>query len=101
MEPEEVEAPRPQETSLTDDGNQDVESYEDRARELGERYRLTQREQAILLPLARGRSAAYIADELGLATSTVRSYMKSLYAKLGIHSKQDLIDLFPASRPER
>ena len=101
LEPEEVEAPRPQETSLTDGGDQDVESYEDRARELGERYRLTQREQAILLPLARGRSAAYIADELGLATSTVRSYMKSLYAKLGIHSKQDLIDLFPASRPER
>lgn len=85
-------------TAPDDNDRRGEERYEDRARELGERYRLTQREQAILLPLARGRSAAYIADDLGLATSTVRSYTKSLYAKLDIHSKQDLIDLFAADR---
>ncbi len=70
------------------------DTYEQRADALGRRHRLTVREQEVLLLLARGRSATYVADELGLATSTVRSYAKSLYAKLGIHSKQELIDLF-------
>lgn len=71
-----------------------AETYETCARELGERYQLTQREQDVLLLLARGRSAAYIATELGLATSTVRGYVKSIYTKLDVHSKQELIDLF-------
>ncbi|WP_418914695.1 response regulator transcription factor [Adlercreutzia sp.] len=77
-----------------------TETYAQCADELGTRYGLTAREQDVLLLLARGRSAAYIADDLGLATSTVRGYTKSLYAKLGVHSKQELIDLFSGSRSE-
>ncbi|MBS6941684.1 MAG: hypothetical protein KH142_09530, partial [Slackia piriformis] len=28
-----------------------------------------------------------------LSTNTIRSHSKTLYAKLGVHSKQELIDL--------
>ncbi len=48
------------------------------------------------LLLARGRSAAYIGDELGISANTVRGHVKSVYAKLGVHSKQELIDLYTA-----
>lgn len=57
-------------------------------------HRLTAREEQVVALVACGRSAVYIADELGIAPETVRSYLKSAYPKLGVHSKQELIDLF-------
>lgn len=65
-----------------------------RAEELAAEYRITARESEIMLQLARGRSAAFIADELVCSPATVRTHMKNIYAKLGVHSKQELIDLF-------
>lgn len=53
---------------------------------------LTKREGEVLSLLAKGRDAAYICEELCLARNTVKSYAKSIYAKVGIHSKQELID---------
>lgn len=43
--------------------------------------------------LARGRDVAYVCNELFLARNTVKGYTKSIYAKLGVHSKQDVIDM--------
>lgn len=68
--------------------------YAARAKELAGEYRITARESEIMLQLARGRSAAFIAEELVCSPATVRTHMKSIYAKLGVHSKQQLIDLF-------
>lgn len=65
-----------------------------RAHELAGTHRLTAREEEILLQLARGRSAAFIADDLVCSPATVRTHTKSIYAKLNVHSKQELIDLF-------
>ena len=44
--------------------------------------------------IAHGRTAAYIVSQLMLSTNTVRGYVQELYAKIGVHSKQELIDLF-------
>ena len=66
------------------------------ARKLASGYHLTAREAEVALLLARGRSAAYIADELGISPHTVRGYIKDAYAKLGVHAKQGLIDLYSA-----
>lgn len=68
--------------------------YAARAEELVREFRITARECEIMLQLARGRSAAFIAEELVCSPATVRTHMKSIYAKLGVHSKQELIDLF-------
>lgn len=64
-----------------------------RAAQLAQERRLTAREQEVIVLLAQGRSAPYIAQDLGLATNTVRGYVQEAYAKLDVHSKQELIDL--------
>ena len=55
-------------------------------------FGLTNREVEVLLLLAEGRSSSYIAEELVLSANTVRGYVKNIYQKLDVHSKQDVID---------
>ena len=64
--------------------------------EVTARHGLTDRESEILLLLARGRSSTYIGEALYLSPNTVRGHIKNIYAKLGVHSKQEIIDLFTA-----
>lgn len=60
---------------------------------------LTKRETELLVIFAQGRDAAYAERTLFLSRNTVKSYSKSLYAKLGIHSRQELIDRVNAAMP--
>lgn len=53
---------------------------------------LTQRETEVMALLAKGRDLGYISQELFLARNTVKGYMKKVYAKMGVHTKQELID---------
>jgi DNA-binding CsgD family transcriptional regulator len=43
--------------------------------------------------LAQGRSAPYIAEAEFIALNTVKTYIKRLYAKVGIHSREELLDI--------
>ena len=54
--------------------------------------RLSQRAAEGHTLLARGRTIGYVADELVIAQNTAKGYVKNVYAKLGIHSRQELID---------
>ncbi len=54
---------------------------------------LTARETELLSLYAQGRDAAYIERTLFLSRNTVKSYAKSLYGKIGVHSKQEVIEL--------
>lgn len=56
-------------------------------------FGLSAREQEIMALLCRGRSKPYIAEALLLSENTVGTYARRLYAKLGIHNKQELLDL--------
>ena len=60
---------------------------------VGERYGLTNREAEILRMLLEGRSRPYIRDALYVSISTVDTHVRHIYAKAGVHNKQDLIDL--------
>jgi DNA-binding CsgD family transcriptional regulator len=60
-------------------------------------YALSPREHEIVLLLARGRNALYIAEALYIASSTVKTHIKSIYRKLDIHSQQDLMRLIDQS----
>ena len=60
---------------------------------LKQSHALTQREADVLYHLSLGHSIKHIADEMILSTGTVQSHAKSLYKKLGVHSKQEVIDL--------
>ena len=56
-------------------------------------YGLTNREFDVFVRLAHGRSGAFIAEELTLSENTVKGHTKRLYAKLGVHTRQELINL--------
>ncbi|WP_407641840.1 response regulator transcription factor [Arabiibacter massiliensis] len=54
---------------------------------------LSKREVEILQYLCKGRSRPYIAETLYLSENTVRTHSKNIYVKLGVHNRQELLDL--------
>jgi len=54
-------------------------------------YGLTKREAEVAMLLSRGYTFPQSAEFLCLSLDTVRSHSKSIYRKLGIHKKQELI----------
>lgn len=54
---------------------------------------LTSREMEIALCLAEGKKRKQIADELCVSDQTVKTHVSHIYTKLGIHSKEELIEL--------
>ena len=58
---------------------------------------LSNRETEVVLLLLEGRSLRYIQNELYISEGTARTHVKRIYAKLGVHSKQELIDYFKAN----
>ena len=64
-------------------------------------YRLSDRETEVMEHIARGDTVARISERLGVSENTVRTHAKRVYAKLGIHSKQELGDLVQAFEPLR
>ena len=70
-------------------------SSDEQVREwLRTKHGLTAREIDVALLIARGRSKTFIANELFISENTVRTHSKNVYAKLGIHSREELISLF-------
>lgn len=61
--------------------------------EVARAFRLTPREGEILGLLAHGRNAPYIQEKLVLSRNTVKTHVQNIYAKLGVHSRQELIDV--------
>jgi DNA-binding NarL/FixJ family response regulator len=57
------------------------------------RYRLTEREQEILRLVADGRSNAEIATELYISHRTAQTHVGNLFAKLGVHSRAEAVDV--------
>lgn len=60
------------------------------------RYRLTAREREILELLARGNTIPGIAENLVISPATVQTHCKRLYAKMGIHKRQELVETVSA-----
>jgi len=56
-----------------------------------QRESLTPREKEVLRLMAGGVSSRDIADQLGISYATVRTHIRSLGAKLGVHSKVQAI----------
>lgn len=60
---------------------------------LRETYGLTEREFQIIGEFSTGRSARYIADYYMLSEHTIKSHLRRAYAKMEIHSRQELLNL--------
>lgn len=60
---------------------------------LRDEYGLTARETEVLELVAAGRSLPYVQEALHIAPSTAATHINHIYQKLGIHTRQELIDL--------
>lgn len=73
-------------------------SLEERCLALQTAYGLTDRETDIVRYLAQGRTRGFISRKLFISENTVKSYTRTMYQKLDIHSKQSLIDTLESIR---
>lgn len=55
---------------------------------------LSAREKEVLDLILKGNTVAAISHKLFISENTVRGHFKHIYRKLGVHSKQELVDLF-------
>lgn len=60
---------------------------------VADRFGLSERERDVFALLAEGRTSARIQEELCIAAGTVNYHTRNIYSKLGVHSRQELIDL--------
>ena len=66
--------------------------HEQAVREIAKRYGLTERERQTASLVAKGYTAKRVADSMTVALSTIQGYNKSIYRKMGIHRKDELIE---------
>lgn len=74
--------------------------YKNKCALTAKKHDLTIREGEILVYLAKGRNAKYIAEKLFVAERTVKTHTYHIYQKLGIHSQQELIDIVESVEKE-
>ncbi len=67
---------------------------ENRSHDLARDFGLTLREEEILSALAQRKRNPEIASELFISEQTVKTHVRNLYRKLGIHSRDELYALF-------
>lgn len=65
-----------------------------RVREFCEYYRLTQREAEVLRLALKGKTNQEIASELTITVGTVKAHMHSIFSKLGVSHRSQLMNLF-------
>ena len=72
--------------------------FEERCAAIGDKCGLTPREREVFVMLARGRNREYIQEQLVVSRNTVKAHVKHVYAKLGIHTHQELLDMVEGNR---
>ena len=77
-----------------------LENLADACASISMQYSLSRRESDVLLLLAQQKTVPQIADELFVSQATVKSHTNSIYKKLQVHSRKELlafIDIKPGS----
>lgn len=64
---------------------------------VAEARRLTPREREVMELLAQGKSLSGVAHELIIAEGTAKAHTRHIYEKLGINTRQELLDLLMTS----
>lgn len=68
-------------------------AFETACAAVAEKHRLTARETEVFELLARGRTSPIIQEKLVLSHNTVKTHVRHIYAKLDVHSQQELIGI--------
>ncbi len=75
------------------DASEGESRFDHACAQVAAQYSLTAREKDVLELLARGRTSPVIQERLVVSHNTVKSHVRHIYAKLGVHSQQELIDV--------
>lgn len=70
-----------------------VEAFLEEAAEKNKPFSLTKREREIMQLVAAGKTVQDTADALYLSRDTIKKHLKSIYAKLDVHSKLEAISI--------
>lgn len=62
------------------------------AKQMGKQFLLSDREIEVLALYAMGWTQKRVAEELYISPSTVHAHIKRIYAKTGLHSRQEILD---------
>lgn len=65
----------------------------DRCADIAQEYKLSTREEEVLLLLAQKKTVGIIERELFIANGTAKAHVRHVYKKLDIHTRQELFDL--------
>ncbi len=68
--------------------------------QMARKYNLSRREIEVLIASTHTDNAQQIADELFIAKSTVYTHLKRIYAKIGVHSRSEMIAALHQSSQE-
>ncbi|MCI8366106.1 MAG: helix-turn-helix transcriptional regulator [Eggerthellaceae bacterium] len=71
---------------------QRAQAQRERLAKLEGAFGLSAREVEIMDLFAQGRSANWIADALFISKNTVRSHLRTIYSKVNVHTRQELLD---------
>ena len=64
-------------------------------------FGLTQREAEVCSLIASGRNKTAVAEYLSLSENTVRTHSKNAYAELGVHTKEEPVELIERTAARR
>lgn len=67
-----------------------LESHEARCALVARAFGLTRREEEVMVLVAAGKTVPQAADELFVSKETAKTHLKHVYAKLGVHTKDEL-----------
>jgi DNA-binding CsgD family transcriptional regulator len=56
-------------------------------------FGLTRSEARVAAGIIQGKAVNQLASELGLSAATIRSYLKSIFGKTGVHRQAELVSL--------
>lgn len=69
------------------------ERLEDRCRNMADNFDLTEREGSVLVLLVGPQTNRAIAAELGITPGTLKTRVRHIYEKIGVHSREELGEL--------
>lgn len=69
------------------------DALQERCATLAQSHGFTPRESEILVHLGQGRTARAISEKLVVSENTVKYHIKSIYQKLDVHSRDEVVDL--------
>ncbi len=78
----------------------DTSLMDDRCRFFAQKYKLTKREAEVLRLISQGRNIPGIADSLVVSQATAKTHALHIYKKVGVSSRQELIDLLYSEESE-